>query len=294
MKFWARIFAAGFATAALIGAAQFGVVYGLDALRLDRSFAEAGNDWNIQLTWIAWFVLVAVVGGASYSAGQARLMISKVGVGVRLIAAVAAGFGAAVTTLPLTIYPAVNAKLNAPIHAALTVALTVGGALIAGVVLAALIAGNPPLTTNVAAFAVSVWVLAVVSLGDTMPMLARAYLHPVRLGVLDITALQPQTRAYFSMPLLACVFSLGMALIGRARGHGRIVIAVSGAAGPLLIALAYLISGPGLSREVTAHADAYVGAMIAVVVGLLPSAIIAVLPGGAALSGGDRQVNVSA
>src|SRR5688572_9930123 len=106
MKFWARIFAAGFATAALISAAQFGMVYGLGALRLDRSFAEPDGDWNLQLTWIAWFVLVAVVGGAAYAAGLSRLITKRlsVSVGVRLVSAVGAGLGAALTSLPLTVY----------------------------------------------------------------------------------------------------------------------------------------------------------------------------------------------
>src|SRR5215218_2782338 len=99
MRFWARIFAAGFATAALIAAAQIGVVYGLDALRLNRSFADADGDWNVQLTWVAWFILAAVVGGSAYAASLSRLITKRlsVGVGVRLVRASAAGLGAAVT-----------------------------------------------------------------------------------------------------------------------------------------------------------------------------------------------------
>jgi len=38
------------------------------------------------------------------------------------------------------------------------------------------------------------------------------------------------------------------------------------------------MGGPGLSRELTNQADAYLGAMIAVVVGLVPSVLVALLP----------------
>ena len=51
MRFWGRLLAAAFGMAALVGAAQFGVVYGLNVLRLDREFvAGTDNDWNLQLT----------------------------------------------------------------------------------------------------------------------------------------------------------------------------------------------------------------------------------------------------
>ncbi len=288
MNFWARIFAAGFATAALISAAQFGVVYGLGALRLDRSFAEADGDWNLQLTWVAWFVLVAVVGGAAYAAGLSRLITKRlgVGIGVRLVGAVSAGLGAAVTSLPLTVYPAVDAKLSMPGNAALTMGFTVSAALAAGVGMAALTAGNAPMTTNIGYFTLCLWVLAAVSLsmGDA-PLTGRLYLEPVRIGVLDIDALQPIPRASFSMPALAVLIGLVVAVIGRARRQPRTFIALSGASGPLLVALAYLLSGPG-PQKLTSQADAYLGAMIAVVVGLTLSTIIALLP----RSSRERQV----
>jgi hypothetical protein len=287
VKFWARIFAAGFATAALIGAAQFGVVYGLGALRLDRPFEEADGDWHLQLTWIAWFVLVSVVGGAACAAGLARLLTKRlvVGVGIRLVAAVGAGLGAGIACLPLTVYPAIGAKLSMPVNPAITMAFTVGAALAVGVGMAALTAGNAPMTTNIGYFALCLWVLAVVSFAAGTPLLARLYLEPPRLGVLDINSLQPIPRASFSMPVLALLVGVVVALIGRARRQPRTFIALSGAAGPLLVALAYLLSGPG-PQGLTSQADAYLGAMIAVVIGLTLSTIIALLP----RSSRERQV----
>ncbi len=287
MRFWARIFAAGFATAALISAAQLGVVFGLEALRLDRSFANADGDWYLQVTWVAWFVLVAVVGGASYAASLSRLHTKRlsVGIGVRLVAAVGAGLGAALTALPLTIYPSVNAKLSLPVNPAITMAFTVAAALAAGVGIAALTAGNAPMTTNVGYLALGLWVLAAVSIADTVPLTGWIYQQPPRLGVLDISSLQPIARASFSMPVLAAAAAIVTALVGRVRQQPRSLIVLSGATGPLLVALAYLLSGPG-PRGLSTQADAYLGAMIAVVVGLTLSTIIALLP----RSSRERQI----
>lgn len=285
------MFAAAFATAAILGAAQLGVVYGISALRLDRSFAGSENDWNIQLTWIAWFALLAVVGGASLAANQARLLTDRVGFAVRFVTSLGAGLGGLITMLPLTVYQAVNTKLAAPIHPALTMALTVCGAVVAGAVLAAFIAGNPPMTTSVAFTALGAWVLAAVSVADTVPLAGRLYLSPARLGVLDIEALQPIPRASFTLPVLAVVLGIAIAVAARMRGRGRIQVALSGATGPLLIAVAYLISGPGVIRGVPDQAAPYLGAMIAVVAGLIPTAIIAFLPIGPSRK---RQVNPSA
>lgn len=277
MKFWARIFAIAFATAALVGAAELGVVYGFDAIRLDRSFVKSGNDWSILLTWVAWFAIVAVVAGASHAASVAKLT-QRFGVGARLTAALGAGLGGLAAVVPLAVYPAVNTKLDAPIHPALTVALTVLGAVAAGVVLGALVAGNPPLTTGVLVVGLAVWGLGFASVALTAPAMGRLYLTPVRLGVLDIEALDVVQRAQFSMPALAILVSVIVALGGRAKRRSRVLIAVCGATGPLTVALAYLVSGPGISHEITNQADAYLGAMIAVVVGLIPSMIIALLP----------------
>ena len=86
MRFWGRLLAAAFGMAALVGAAQFGVVYGLDVLRLDREFtAGADNDWNLQLTWVVWFTIVAVAGGATFAAGLALRDRRRIGAAVRIV-----------------------------------------------------------------------------------------------------------------------------------------------------------------------------------------------------------------
>src|SRR5581483_5358906 len=107
VRLWLKIFEIAFSTAALVGAAELGVVYGFDALRLDRSFVNSGNAWSINVTWLAWFAVVAVVAGSSHAASVAKLT-QRFGVRARITAALAAGLGAFVTLEALTVYPAVN------------------------------------------------------------------------------------------------------------------------------------------------------------------------------------------
>jgi hypothetical protein len=280
------VFTVAFGAAALTGAAQLGLVYGLSAIRFDRSFAGIENDWNIELTWIAWFTMLAVVGGTAFALSHGRLLARRVGVPsrhtdvaeitVRLIAAVAAGLGALVAMMSLTVYPAANAKVS--MDPRITMALTVGISAVVGIVIAALTVAIRPLSSSMVWFTVVAWILAVISIANTTPLMGRLYLDPVRLGVLDIGALQPTPRASFTMPVLALVLGATVALIGRMRRHPRLLIALSGATGPLLIAAAYLIGGPGVSHDQTNQIDAYLGAMIAVVAGLVPTIIVALLP----------------
>jgi len=281
------VFAVAFSTAALLGAAQLGLAYGLSAIRFDRSFAGAENDWNIQLTWTVWFAMIAVVGGTAFAMSHSKLLARRAGIAsrhtdgagvtLRLIAATAAGIGGLLAMLPLTVYPAISAKIP-PLDASITMALNVGTAVVIAMVLAGVTAANRPLSSSMVVFTIAAWILAIVSALNTLPLMGWLYNDPVRLGVLDIGALQRGPRAWFTMPVLAVVLGAGIALVSRMRRHPRVLTAVSGATGPLLIALAYLMGGPGISRELANQAQAYLGATIAVVVGLVPSVLVALLP----------------
>lgn len=287
MRFWLRVFAVAFSTAALIGAAQLGLAYGLSAIRFDRPFDGAVNDWNVQLTWIAWFTLTAVVGGTAFALSFGRMLARRIGmtsrhtdgtsVTARIVAAAAAGLGGLLAMLPLTVYPASNTK-GVPTNAAITMALGVAMAAVAGAILASVAVANRPMSTGLVAFSVAVWALAVFSIVRTLPLMGWIYNDPARLGVLDVGELQPGPRAMYTMPALALLLGLVIALVARARRQSRVLTALSGATGPLLVAVAYLVAGPGLVRDLTNQADAYLGAMAAVLAGLVPSIIVALLP----------------
>ncbi|WP_155374105.1 hypothetical protein [Catellatospora vulcania] len=284
MRFWGRLLAAAFGMAALVGAAQFGVVYGLDVLRLDREFtAGTDNDWNLQLTWVVWFTIVAVAGGATFAAGLALRDRRRIGAAVRIVTALAAALGAAAAAFPLTLQPAQYARLSATFDPELTAAIAVAAGVVAGLFVALLAVGRMPLSANLWACTGAVWLLAILSYLDTTEFgrnrdAMGEYYDPMRLGVLDISGLQPIPRASFSMPVIALLVALACGLVARHVGRSRLLIALSGAVGPLPVAMAYVIGGPGISRALTDQADAYLGAMIAVIVGLIVSSVIALAP----------------
>jgi hypothetical protein len=289
LRFWARILPVASGAAALLGAAQFGVLHGLGMLRLDRDFyAGTDNEWNAQLTWVAWLALTSTVGGAAYAVHVAK-RDRKVGFPTRGVVALAAALGAALTVVSLTAPSARFAKLNASFDPLLTAAIAASAAVVGGLIVALLTVDNPPLSTNLVWTVAMVWIVAIPSFLDTVKYglsydPETGYLDPIRLGVLDIGQLDWQQRARFSLPAIALVCGLAVALVARMQGRSRIQIALSGAVGPTLVALAYLIGGPGISRDHTYQADAYVGALAAVVVGLLASVLVAVLKTGKAKS----------
>jgi hypothetical protein len=284
MRFWVRLLASAFGMAALVAAAQFGVVYGLNVLRLDREFTTGtDNDWNLQLTWVVWFTLVAVVGGAAFAAGLAVRERGRLGAVARGAAGFAATLGAAAAAFPLTLQPAQYAHLSAAFDPELTAAIAVGAGLVAGLVVALLTVARIPLSTNLWTCTAVVWALAVLSYVDTAQFGRNRdsisdYFDPMRLGVLDLSKLAPIPRASFTMPAVALLVAVLCGLVARYEGRSRVLIALSGAVGPLLVATAYVIGGPGISRSLSYQADAYLGAMIAVVLGLIVSSVIALAP----------------
>jgi hypothetical protein len=281
LRYWARILPIAGGSGALLGAAQFGVLHGLGMLRLDREFyAAEGNHWNIQLTWVAWIALTATIGGATYAFNLVKRDGRSTGFFARLGVAVLAAAGTALTIIPLTAPSARFARLEVTFDPALTAALAGMAAVLAGLVVALLTVDNPPLSTNLWWTVTAVWLVAIPSFLDTVQYglsynPQTGYLDPIRLGVLDIGGLDYQARARLSLVAIALILGLAVAFAARMKGQSRIQVALSGAVGPTLVALAYLIGGPGVSGDHTYQADAYLGALAAVVVGLLASIAVA-------------------
>ncbi|HET9516133.1 MAG TPA: hypothetical protein VFO77_00255, partial [Actinoplanes sp.] len=191
---WARTLLAALGVAALAGASQLGVAYGLGVLRLTRDFELAGRDqWNAQLTWAAWFAMVAAVVGALAAgyryhrrpqaaspepspAGPDSVRqpaeppaprsgppqaSALAGPATAAALALAAGIGAAVV-IPLTMQPARTAQV-AGVDPALIIGICAGLGAVVGV-----IAGYAALAHVVARWSLgtticAVWALAVTS-----------------------------------------------------------------------------------------------------------------------------------
>ena len=281
---WSRTLLAALGVAAAAGAGQLGVAYGLGIIHLARGFLDGAEPrpWTVQLAWVAWFAMVAAVLGAlaaSGTAGRQRLVLGLPG---RAAVAVVAGLGAAIVA-PLTMQPARAAHIAPAIDPELTVGLTALLGAAAGVVVAAAALSARAVRWNVLAVTVAAWLLALVTVwpafGPGDPPAA------VRLGVLELPAMTPdavRTLAVLGMPVLALLAGVATAAVARRRGQHVLASASCGAAGAGLLALAYVLAGPG---QTAAQTTPYRASLVAVAAGLVGSALVAVTP----VPGGPRR-----
>lgn len=264
--------------AALAGASQLGVAYGLGIVRLARTLDITMRDqWTAQLAWVAWFAAAAAVVGGM--AGRANLP-RHAGAGTRLAAAVAAGVGAA-AVVPLTMQPARDARVDGvqPVFV-LGVCAALGSAV--GIFAAYAALSRRVARWSFATIGIAVWVLAIASVAPSLaPGGSPA---PVRLGVFDAPFLPggvTDRTALFTMPVLALISGIVLGLAARRQAFSTMNIAFAGLAGPALLTAAYLIAGPGSGNGDTQSVP-YWAAMTAAGAGVLGSVLAAVLRRGPA------------
>lgn len=270
---WGRVLLAALGVALLAGAGQLGFAYGLGIVRFARDFEPVPSQWTAQLAWVAWFAMTAAIVGALAADRLARNEGYTAGTGSRIAYAVAAGFGAAAVA-PLSMLPAQGATVPG-VDAVMIAGLSATLGAVGGVFAALGVLAVRTLGWNIAAITELIWLLALISvapsLGPDDP------LPEVRLGVLDPAWLSDGTSqrlAVIVMPALAVLAGAGVGVLAKWRNHPVIPVAASGAVGPAMLALAYLIAGPGSGdRYQTAP---YWGAIIAVGAGALGSVLAAV------------------
>lgn len=284
---WAKLLGASLGIAALAGASQLGLAYGLGILRLTRVVEITARDqWTAQLAWVAWFAMMsAVVGGM---AGRLRLS-RRSGSGTRIVAAVAAGLGGA-AVVPLTMQPARTAAI-AGVHPVFVIGVCAALGALVGVFGAYAALSRQVARWSFTTIGIAIWVIAIVSV---MPSLAPGDPLPaVRLGVLDagfLSTSATQRSALFTMPVLALVSGALLGWAARRRELSTPAIALAGLAGPALLTLAYLIAGPGDGAD-RYQVVPYWAAMTAAGAGVLGSVLAAVLRRGPA--GAGRSPNGS-
>ncbi|SNS86597.1 DMSO reductase anchor subunit [Asanoa hainanensis] len=271
---WGRVLLAALGVGLLAGAGQLGFAYGLGVVRFARDFEQSPGQWTAHLAWVAWFAMLAAVAGALAGAWLAARDDLRPTLGSRVAVAVAGGVGA-MAVAPLAMLPSRVATIpsgNAVTIAGLSAVL---GALV-GVFAAVAVLSQRVVGLNLGAVTVVVWLVALLSvapsLGPDDPLPA------VRLGVLDASWLGgslAQRLAVIVMPAIALAAGAGIGLLARWRGLPVIPVAVSGVVGPALLALAYLIAGPGDDPD-RYQAAPYWGALIAVAAGGLGSVLAAV------------------
>ncbi|MET7751750.1 hypothetical protein [Micromonospora sp. NPDC005367] len=200
----------------------------------------------------------------------------------RVTLAVAAGLGGLVTVLLVAVPARVAVAPDTGTPQRLAAGYAAIGVLM-GVLTALWALRSRAAAGNVIATVAWLWLLAVVAVVDGV--LAGRGLASAQLGIWQIGSDRPEfwIRDYLYWP--GAALSLGSALVvgvlaarrpARSAEH-RIGAAVSGAAGPLFVAVAYLLAVPRLSAISPEQVSAHLIAPYAVIVGIGGSVLVAAL-----------------
>ncbi|MFI2405552.1 hypothetical protein [Micromonospora chersina] len=276
---WGGSTAAALGVAAGTGAAQLGFGYGLGIINwAPAGAARVEAAWVASLAWATWISATSVIAGA-VCAQRLRGADDDEPAGTlpRLGLALAAGVGALITVL-LVAVPARAARVPATSSPQAVAAGYAVAGLVLGVLLATWALHTRAAAVNLVATTGWLWLLAVVSVLDGV--LSGRGLTTAQLGIWQISADSGRfwIRDYFYWP--GALLSLGSALligILAARGARRVGAAASGAAGPLLVALAYLLAVPRLAGIAAEQVSAHLIAPYAVIAGIGGSVLVAAL-----------------
>jgi hypothetical protein len=282
LRAWSRILGAAFGVAALAGAGQLGLAYGLGLVWFSRRPFGGDAAWSTQLAWVAWFAMLAVLAGAVAGTRMATRQGRELDFGTRVAVALVSGAGAAVVA-PLTALPARAAQLTAGDPASWAAAAA-GLGVVVGIFAAVAAMSQRLVAVNLALTVAVVWLFALVSVA---PLLSpTAPLPRVRLGVLDLPAFDAGTAVgVLTAPLIALLIGGVIAAAARSRQLPSLPTALSGLAGPGMLALAYVIAGPGgtTAADRSLQLAPYWGALIAVAAGLLAALLVSVVRTGVRL-----------
>ncbi|WP_436523946.1 hypothetical protein [Actinoplanes sp. HUAS TT8] len=274
---WVKLLATTATAAAVVGAGQLGIAYGLGIVRLNRVLDVTARDqWTAQLAWVAWITMTAAAIGAIVATGLLpRWRDRPVGAGGALALGLAGGIGS-LAVLPLTMQPARDAQV-AGVQPVLVIGIAAGLGAAAGIFAGWASAAKPAARWNVAAVSVLMWIVALISIGPSLrPGHDRPEIHlGVLSGSLIPSALASHT-TFLTMPTLALLAGLTVGFV--ARGHRVSVLAagLAGLAGPALLTLAYLVAGPEAGAT-GFQTDPYWSAMTACGAGVLGSVIAAIV-----------------
>ncbi|MFG1778799.1 hypothetical protein ACGFIG_20525 [Micromonospora sp. NPDC049048] len=296
---WGASIATAVGVAAGAGAAQLGFGYGLGIINWAPADATAGaTAWVAGLIWATWITATSTVFGAVFAqrlrdrapapapdpdsvdataAGPAGGVLGSV------VLAGAAGLGALITVL-LVAVPAREAVTLADTDSPRNVAAVYAavGVLI-GVLTAVWALRSRAAANNVIATVGWLWLLAVIAVVDGV--LAGRGLTSAQLGIWQLGPDDGRywIRDYFYWP--GALLSLGSALVIGALAASRdardpdrrVGAAVSGAAGPLLVAIAYFLAVPRLTAISPEQVSAHLIAPYAVIIGVGGAVLVTVL-----------------
>ncbi|WP_369799817.1 hypothetical protein [Micromonospora sp. HK10] len=290
---WGASIATALGVAAGAGAAQLGFGYGLGILNWAPGDAPVEAAWVASLAWATWISATSVVAGA-VCADRLPGDDPESGRTLRhLTLAVAAGVGALVTVL-LVAVPARAAQVPDTFAPQTVAAGYAALGLLIGLLLAVWALHSRAAATNLIATTGWLWLLAVVSVVDGV--LSGRGLGTAQLGIWQISADSGRywIRDYFYWPgaLLAMGSAVVIGALAARRtarlAERRVGAAASGAAGPILVALAYLLAVPRLAGISPEQVSAHLIAPYAVITGIAGSALVAALAQRAELRAATR------
>jgi len=272
MRAWARPLGVTLGVAAGAGAAQLGIAYGIAILLWAKDFADPGGGaWAGNLTWVCWLAAGSVVLGVVIGRRITPVTRSARPVFAQLATVISAAIGALVT-VPLVGIPARYAEVatdSTPGATASRIALV--GVLLGAVVSFGVLLGRP-LEWNTL---VTTGLLWVVGFGSVLVSLGRgAPPDSVRLAVWRYAESPGWLAVMVPMLVEALAVGAGLAWLAKRHGHSRVAVAVCGAPGPLVVAVAYLVAGPGTRPETGEQFLPYLAAPYAVLTGLLGSLLV--------------------
>jgi hypothetical protein len=286
---WANSTVTAVGAAAGAGAAQLGLGYGLGVVAWQPATDVAGEAiWLASLAWVLWIGATSTVigavfahrsgAGAATERAAARRTGRAVEVAWRVTLAVAGAIGALIT-VPLVMLPARAADRVDNFEPQVTAGAYAVLGVIIGLLVAIAAVNVRVIATNVVASALWVWVLGAVSVVDAVGAGRTA-------GTAQLATWQFVKGGWFgdsqyvpgALIMLAGALLVGVvaALPADRRAEHRIWIAVSGVAGPLLVAAAYFLTAPQLTVP-TEQLTAYLFAAYAVLAGLAGSSLVAAL-----------------
>ncbi len=285
---WATSIFTAIGVAAGAGAAQLGLGYGLGII----SWQPTGNSatvWVSSLAWVAWLAASSTIIGAlcadrlspadtPISGDASTPGAHALTAAWRIVIALSAAVGA------LIIVPLVAVPSRTPRPDNVAPYFTAGGYAIAGIIVGLLIAvaalAARAIAANIIASSAWLWLLAVVAVIDVVRAdgnLATA----AQLGTwqfTDATWIKDMVNLPGALLMLAIALVIGALAAWPAgrRGDNRVGVAVSGGAGPLLVALAYSLATPAVNEQ-NQQLSAFVIAPYAVLAGLAGSVIVAAI-----------------
>jgi hypothetical protein len=283
---WTQSIVAAVLASSGSAAAQLGLGYGLGVIvwtppGVDAAVARGA--WWSALAWTTWVAATSVVIGAvvgdRYGTRPGSGMFVRAG--RRVVMALAATIGG-LLTVPLVALPARAAEVGDNYAPQILAGVFAAAGVVLGLLVTLLALNVRAVATNVFLTAVWLWILAIVVVVDGL--MTGSGIEYVQLGVWKFTEGGPVWRSIY---IPGALLMLGAALLigglaafpAAGRADHRAGVAASGAFGPLIVAVAYVLAAPRAGEAPAEMSSAFTIAPYAVIAGLAGSLLVAVVGG---------------